>query len=501
MSYFLLAIVLTSLSCVFYLIVLLSHTSFGFPLDDSWIHLEFARSVYEGRAWQYSPGWPSTGSTSPLWAIILSPLFLFSSEPSSLILGTYLVSAAFYVASTLLVGLLCRKYTDAPVWGYVGMIGFVLIPRNTWLMLSGMETPLFIFLILLGAYLMEYEGPSYDVILGVLAGLLFLTRPEGVLFALLCLPARFLTVVLKRELSIKRFGSFVLAVAVASVIALLWVLYCYSVTGHPLPDTFYAKTHTPTELEINAWNGWWTATILQMPFIILGFTLGLILLFQGRPSLWLVSLGLAVLYRLFMPYQSLVNNNRYVAPIYVLLFVIAVAGLGIVVEYIKNQSPDSRIDAPLSLISIFMILILLFPMIRPYGNQAIFLGQCVKNINEMQVTIGLWVDENTPHNASLAVSDAGAIRFLGNRAIFDLAGLMSPEINHGNFTFLETFQYLRNNSVEYAVTWTYWFEFWARQYHIPIRELYQVELTDNVICAGDTMSVFYLYWNRTFNWP
>src|SRR4026207_1010669 len=37
-----------------------------FPLDDSWIHLQFARNLAEGRGFAYNPGVPVSGSTAPL---------------------------------------------------------------------------------------------------------------------------------------------------------------------------------------------------------------------------------------------------------------------------------------------------------------------------------------------------------------------------------------------------------------------------------------------------
>src|SRR6185436_17777180 len=41
----------------------------GFPLDDSWIHLHFARNLAEGAGFAYNPGRPVAGSTAPLWTV------------------------------------------------------------------------------------------------------------------------------------------------------------------------------------------------------------------------------------------------------------------------------------------------------------------------------------------------------------------------------------------------------------------------------------------------
>src|SRR5207249_5733244 len=46
--------------------------SAGFPLDDSWIHLHFARNIAEGAGFVYNPGLPVAGSTAPLWTLLLA---------------------------------------------------------------------------------------------------------------------------------------------------------------------------------------------------------------------------------------------------------------------------------------------------------------------------------------------------------------------------------------------------------------------------------------------
>src|SRR5204863_910871 len=44
----------------------------GFPLDDAWIHLHFARNLAEGAGFSYNPGVAVAGSTAPLWTLLLA---------------------------------------------------------------------------------------------------------------------------------------------------------------------------------------------------------------------------------------------------------------------------------------------------------------------------------------------------------------------------------------------------------------------------------------------
>ena len=71
------------------------HGGLGFPLDDSWIHLQFARNLAAGAGLSYNPGALVTGSTAPLWTALLAVLFPL---PGSVIVWTKLLGAALYLA-------------------------------------------------------------------------------------------------------------------------------------------------------------------------------------------------------------------------------------------------------------------------------------------------------------------------------------------------------------------------------------------------------------------
>src|SRR5947208_2828889 len=80
----------------------------GFPLDDSWIHLHFARNLAEGAGFSYNPGTPVAGSTAPLWTLLLAA--------GALLVGPSLALAkTLGVAATVVAGALTRR--AALAWG------------------------------------------------------------------------------------------------------------------------------------------------------------------------------------------------------------------------------------------------------------------------------------------------------------------------------------------------------------------------------------------------
>ncbi|GAG71347.1 unnamed protein product, partial [marine sediment metagenome] len=91
----------------------------------------------------------------------------------------------------------------------------------------------------------------------------------------------------------------------------------------------------------------------------------------------------------------------------------------------------------------------------------------------------------------------GALRFFSGRTMIDLAGLVSPDINHGNMTNYEIMQYLYDNGCNYVVFFDELFVYWAPIIPLAYSKIYTVFLADNVVCGRDTMSVYQIFWEYT----
>src|SRR6476646_2265707 len=86
-----------AVACLRYLLAEIARLkgALGFPLDDSWIHLQFARNLARGLGLSYNPGHLVTGSTAPLWTALLSLLFLL---PGSVVVWTKALGIARHLA-------------------------------------------------------------------------------------------------------------------------------------------------------------------------------------------------------------------------------------------------------------------------------------------------------------------------------------------------------------------------------------------------------------------
>jgi hypothetical protein len=213
----------------------------------------------------------------------------------------------------------------------------------------------------------------------------------------------------------------------------------------------------------------------------------------------MIPVSLTVLYRLSTPYAALINNNRYLLPVFDLFLIVAVVSLAIMFRIIFVAILKIPESLSLNTLYVFIIAVLIIvPMIPSYSYQATFYGKAVGNINDMQVKIGLWLNENTPPDAVFATHDAGALRYFSNRTLIDLAGLVSPDIIHGNMTDSEKMQYLHDRGCNYIVFFPELFTYYQRFFPLySIKTEYTVHLEDNVICGRDTMSVYHIYWEYT----
>ncbi len=154
--------------------------AFGFPLDDPWIHLQFARTLREAGSFSYfGHEMVTSGSTSPLYTLLLAAGFFLTSDEMVL---SYVLGIAFFAAGAFVLSQLGKGlFKHQPVLIAAGVALFMFEPRLQWAALSGMETTLFMFLLLLTWHLYRIRSTRW---LGFTAGLLIWVRPEAILFFL-----------------------------------------------------------------------------------------------------------------------------------------------------------------------------------------------------------------------------------------------------------------------------------------------------------------------------
>jgi hypothetical protein len=495
-------IVLTLFSMIHVLVDMTSRGVYGFSFDDSWIHVQYARTIFEGRPWEYSAGIPSTGSSGPLWSVVLSPIFLFGYERDTIVTSVLFISAVFYIACTILVGHLVKERTNLTSIAIAAQAVFVLVPRNTGLMLSGMETPLGMFIILLILLFLTREDKRYDPILGILAGLAYLCRPEFVLVAALCFPVRSVVMLYKDRLSPKRLLSLLSMFGLAVLVVLPWILHCLNTTGLPLPDSYYSKMRWGvSQTDIDYWNFfWYQAWLPSEPYLILGLLGGIILALRQRPYEFILAGSLFALYRITMPGMSLLFAARYLVPLFDLLAISFTAGLGILFDKMfSNELYSVKMTSmEKQVIPVVLVFLLFSPSIVSYVEHVDIHTRQAANIHDMQETLSLWARNNLPDNATIATYDVGAIGYFFHGPVIDLYGLVTPVILHNYTSLYSHLTFLQSIGCRYIMFYEEWFQIGYARALASIDAnwtiLYSTHLDDNVVCGTDNMAIYRIDW-------
>jgi arabinofuranosyltransferase len=464
----------------------------GFPLDDSWIHFQFARNLAEGHGFSYNPGVPVAGSTAPLWTLVLGALFLVTGSHPLLV---KLVGAAASLGAAFVTGRLARAWSDDRAAALLAAALAALSGPVLWGALSGMEVSLAALLVAAGL-LAHTRGR--ELAAAILLALAVLARPEAMLVLGLTWVAGPLTP-----------GRTVRYTVAGIVIIGPWVAFNLVTGGTPLPATaaakiegglagFLAGTREPAARTFlsrpwDFWKEWahwlWDVNSL-LPFLIVG-GLGLLWWRGGRrlglPATALLLQPLAM--ALLAPYRGpAFQEGRYAIHLIPLAFATAVlpmAALGRAREVAGLTRLRRLLAAGLAAAA----LVSLWPAATRYG-------WAVQNIESMQVRLAQWVNAHTPLDARLALNDVGAIGYLSRRPVIDVMGLVTPAIlpykKDGEAGVL---RYLERACPDYLIVFPAWFPRLTAM-HDRFTPVERVRLRLNTVAGAEEMVVYETVWRR-----
>jgi arabinofuranosyltransferase len=480
----------------------------AFPLDDSWIHMQFARNLAEGRGFSYNPGVPVSGSTAPLWTLALGGAFA--------VLGSHPVLAKVLgIAATLGTAWLAGRL--ALIWAGrhdVAILASVLVALAgpmVWGALSGMEVALAALLVT-AALVLHARGGAWAP--GAALGLAALARPE----AALLLPLFWLA----GPLTARRGLAW--GLPVAGFLA-PWVVFNLVTTGTPLPATAAAKIegglvgflagvreplHTtllgrPWQFETE-WARWLWRVDALLPLLLL-------------PGLWwlgrhvgraaLAPASVLVLHPLAMamlaPYRApSFQEGRYCIHLLPLALVVAIVPLTALFSLSPGGAEGrvrgaGRVRGPGWLrarAGWIAAAALLVGAVAALPSAATRYGWAVQNIEAMQVHLGHWVARHTPPTARIGLNDVGAIAYISRREVVDVMGLVTPAIipfrREGELGVL---RYLEHACPDYLIVFPAWFpalSTMAERFH-PV---YRVKLAHNEVAGAAEMVVYETAWSR-----
>ncbi len=402
------------------------------PLDDAYIHFQYARALAEGHPFRYNADQPPTsGATSLLYPPLLAVGYRlgFTGEALSwwaLMLGVL----AWYGSARLILRLVAA--TNAPYAKWFGLataLLFILHGSLAWAFLSGMETGLFIYAMLLTLWHARAEHVRAALLAGAFTALI---RPEG---AVIGVGAALYVLAGQRRTEFWRTLPYY-ALLAAGIVA--QPLLNLALTGSPSGSGMQAKSYlynVPADFGsllsdvLNTAARLWAELFtdinlyVTLPFALLALPFMVYALrtaFQRHRHIsqligvWL--LGLTAITALVE--TAFWQFKRYQQPLIVLLIVLFGYACAGITRLFQRRAAWFAMGS----LTCFIAAVLLLnssTWVRLYAENA-------REVAFSQMALARAV-ATLPTEAIVGVHDIGVLRYVGNRTTYDVVGLTTPK--------------------------------------------------------------------------
>jgi hypothetical protein len=488
--------------------------SLGFPLDDAWIHQTYARNLARYGQFAYVPGQVSAGSTAPLWTLLLSVGYFLQLDFKiwayclGLVFQTLTAWAAYRLAS--------RLWPQQERAALFAGLSCALEWHLVWAAFSGMETTLFILLalLLMERYLWfksQIPNPKsqipnlesrwivgqWPLVVGLLGGLLTVTRPEGtVLFGLIVLDAlrRYLRSVPSTSRRGEPFDKLRTGLVEPSghrsapssqeakphllgllgllfgfaLLLLPYLLFNLTTSGLPFPNTFYAKQAEyqaeimNISLAVRLWQVTRPTIVGAQVLLLPGFAFAIYRTIREKrveaalPLVWWATTLALYAWRLPKDYQ----HGRYLIPTIPVLVIFGSWGTLSLLRLDSRQTIVRALSRAIPIAALVLLLLFWIIGARAYAADVGF-------IEGEMVAVARWLEAHTPSDVLIAVHDIGAVGYLVDRPLLDLAGLITPEVVPFIADEVQLLAFMEEKGADYVVFFPDWSPAYTRMSQDP----------------------------------
>lgn len=417
-------------------------------IDDAFITFRYARNLLAGQGFVYNPGEKVLGTTTPLYTLLLAGgtgLTGYADYPRL----AWLVNALADAAACLLLVRLGEKISGHRSVGLAAGALWAIGPMSVTFAIGGMETSVFILLLVLSASL-YVEGRVHWAALT--SALLLLTRPDGILFVGPLLLDVIWQSWREKKIPWRAAGLFLLPLVP-------WALFATFYFGSPIPHSVAAKSlayrqpateafvrmlqHYSTPFFENVFLGrsWQLAGIFIYFLLCL---LGLWAALRRDRRAWPLALYPWLYFSVFAAANPLIFR-WYLAPPLPFYFLFILAGMAKLADdlqaaFTRRPSPAPNSPRPM-LPPVFQLLLpaaFLFFLIsslrgwtlRPDHGPTTPTPEMAWHKLELlytEVAQTLVQKYHVAPQTRLAAGDVGALGYYTQAHILDTVGLMSPE--------------------------------------------------------------------------
>ena len=444
----------------------------SFPLDDPWIHLQFAKNIAEYGSFSYFKNEVVTaGSTSPLYTLLLAAGFIITKNEMWL---SYITGIIFFALSVYFFYRLSS--VTFPKENWLAIAAALLLVFDKWLNLitvTGMETTMYIFLLVACYY---YYRKMNAIGFAVTLGLTFWTRPDALAFIAAIAIDYFFRVYLKSrspkentEVNLFEKKDLYKIAGIFGFIMAAYFIMNFIISGSLLPNTYGAKiAYYSAEfrsradfLKVEVWE-YFTESAYILIFI--PFVFGVIKLFSDSfrfrynpliPALLFIAF-LIFMYWYKLPYAH--RFGRYMMPIFPFYILLSVYGGREFFKWLAKYLGDTKLVNGLNIILLAGSIIY---CATGYNEIKKVYQEQSRHIYIRQVTAAKWLKENTPEGSVIATHDVGAIAYYSERKVVDVVGLINPEfiskLNKKEFVGF-VLEQMKAQNVSYMAFLKEWFQ-------------------------------------------
>ncbi|HEU5077312.1 MAG TPA: hypothetical protein VFU02_24140, partial [Polyangiaceae bacterium] len=414
------------------------------PLDDVFIHFDFARSTARGYPFQWLEGHGySSGGTSLLYPFVLALGYWIGFHGLALMVWAGVVASV----SVLVVFMgSARMFRDLPAWAkYLAPPFFLCTGVLDWTLFSGMEVALFLglwacALVVWDDLIHAGEAPlvrSLALSLGIACLLCVATRPEAVptvmIFSLSAAASVFRRFGRRRALE-----TLLLAATPGATLVVAQAVANRIMTGDFTAAGALAKLelHHPYLTDEQVWDQWKFHVSYQffrvtdyhlsaMPgvgwLVWMFAALGLVFRRTRKYALLLWSCAISWVLVVALNGQVRWQNERYAMPALAWLLLAAALGFAGVLTH-EYRLRSLRIGAAAA--SAAALACFLFFQAPRFRDQVWFFGRASRNILDQHVRTGTVLGRVVkPTPRRILLSDAGAIPYAADLPALDLIGL------------------------------------------------------------------------------
>ncbi|MGA9532114.1 MAG: hypothetical protein WBR18_05310 [Anaerolineales bacterium] len=404
-------------------------------IDDAYITFRYARNLLAGNGLVFNPGQAVLATTTPLYSILMAALGAIAGGPDAdFPLIAFLLNAVLGALSCWLLARIGRQLA-APYAGWSAAAVWAIAPMAVTFAIGGMETSLFVALLLL----------AYSTALGnrwtlaaASASLALLTRPDGLLFIVPLLVERGRELWFESNATTRRAAIIREAAALASPL-LLWGSIATLYYGSPLPTSISAKINayhlppdaalvrllqhygTPFLGHLTFGNYWIAVGLFLFPVL---FFLGALRAVRLQRRSWPFFVGPWLYFTVFAIANPLLFR-WYLAPPLPFYFLAIFLGVDRIAHDTRSWLPSAGLAA--AALGLTLVGWTLHP---DHGPNRPAPKMAYIKLELLYQQVGQEIAGEISPGQTLGAGDVGALGYYSRASILDTLGIITPAAQH-----------------------------------------------------------------------